>query len=189
MEVNLNPAYSAQEEEVNPWNTAAASAAHIIAPDTEDSAINISPVDIVPMTPAESQAAFIGGYTPSVIPEAPSPQAVAVEDPLTKWYAANSAALKKKDADEASAKKASVEKAKAFLTKCEADRKKAMEPRKPKNRADQKASPDAGVPEGKTWEKVFKLTDFTHDKPSTKDLGRMKAVLTHCKTIDVKISA
>lgn len=188
-ELDINPAYSAQL--VPPVNGDDPFAAPVID-STTSGLMDLDPQppafdDSAQMTPAESQAAFIGGYIPAVV-ETPVPAAPAVVDPLVAWRAANAAALKKKDEDEAAAKKAAAEKAKAFLAKSEADRKKAIDARKANNRAAQKASPDAGVPDGKTWEKVYKLTDFSHDKARTKDLGRFKTVLNHAKELDVKIA-
>ena len=182
VELNTNPAYSAQ------LTDQAAPIEDLFSAPADSGMDSERAQPFIEMTPAsESQAAFIGGYIPAVV-EAPVPVSSVVVDPMAAWLAANSAALKKKDQDEAAAKKAAAEKAKAFLAKTDADRKKAVDARKASNRAAQKASPDSGVPEGKTWEKVFKLTDFSHDKARTKDLGRFKTVLTHCKDLDVKVA-
>jgi hypothetical protein len=188
--LNMNPAFSShlpdtEMPQVNGMDDPF-SAPAVEAVAMEESA-PFAMEDSAQMTPAESQAAFIGGYVPIVV-EAPIPIAPVVVDPMVAWRAANAANLKLKDEVEAAAKKAAAEKAKVFLAKAEADRKKAVDARKANNRAAQKASPDAGVPEGKTWEKVYKLTDFSHDKARTKDLGRFKTVLAHAKELDVKIA-
>ena len=57
------------------------------------------------------------------------------------------------------------------------------------NRDSEKASPEAGLPSGTTWEKVSLLINHAHDKIHTKDLARFKSTLAACKTLNVPVAA
>lgn len=145
--------------------------------------------DVVQLSPMESQAAFIGGYvlpTPAVEPAAAAPAAV---DPRVQWRAKNHEALVKRDAEEAAAKKALAEKAKAHLAKFNEERTKLLSARKKSNRDEEKESPEAGVPAGPIWANVQTLIGGQNDKAHTKDLSRFKHCVSQAKTLNVAVSA
>jgi hypothetical protein len=72
--------------------------------------------------------------------------------------------LAKKDEEEAASKKAAAERGKAHITKFNEDRAKAVSSRKKSNRDAETASPESGVPQGSTWEKVNLLINYSQDK-------------------------
>jgi hypothetical protein len=146
--------------------------------------------DVVQMSPQESQAAFIGGYTiPAPAPEAAAVAAPAAVDPRVQWRAKNHEQLVKRDSEEAAAKKAAAEKAKAHLAKFNEQRTKLLSSRKKANRDAEQASPEAGVPAGPVWASVQALIASTSDKVHTKDLSRFKACISTAKTLNVAVSA
>lgn len=95
----------------------------------------------------------------------------------------------KKDKEEQLSKQAAGDKGKAYIAKFNEDRSKALAQSKKVNRDSEKASPEAGVPAGTTWEKVNLLINHAQDKIHTKDLSRFKSTLAACKTLNVPVAA
>mmetsp|Transcript_35498 Transcript_35498/g.78753 ORF Transcript_35498/g.78753 Transcript_35498/m.78753 type:complete len:211 (+) Transcript_35498:107-739(+) len=147
--------------------------------------------DVIQLTTAESQAAFIGGYVPHPVHEAAAPAAApAAVDPRIEWSNKNADIIKKKEADETASKKVTVEAAKTHLAKVTEARKKLLDSRKKANRDAETVSPEAGVPKGTPWEKVNLLINFSaQDKIHAKDMSRFKSTLNTCKTLNVGITA
>lgn len=119
--------------------------------------------DVVQLSSEDTQAAFIGGFTPHPVDPPAIPPSPAVADPRVAWHKKNQAALAAMDKEEAEERKAAAEKAKAFVRKFHAERTKTLESSQKKNRAAEKASPEAGVPNGATWEKVNLLINFKRE--------------------------
>jgi len=165
---------------------------------SEGSAPTVPPIHIEPvvqLSHQESQAAFIGGYVPHVV-EAPAPHLPGTprsprlaEDPRVALNRKHQEFLMKKDKEEQASKKAAGDKGKDFIAKFNEDRAKALAKAKKANRDSEKASPEAGLPSGTTWEKVSLLINHAHDKIHTKDLARFKSTLAACKALNVPVAA
>ncbi|KAG1659298.1 hypothetical protein FOA52_003654 [Chlamydomonas sp. UWO 241] len=141
------------------------------------------------MEAVQQEEAFLS-YTPaaSMHPEPVVAAEPAAPDPRIAWRQANSASLLTRDKEESEKKKAVAATASEFLKKAEEDRLARVAAKKKANRESEKKSPEAGVPEGATWDKVNGLINFKQDKTHTKDISCFKECLTSCKALKVPVS-
>lgn len=148
--------------------------------------------DMGQMNAEQQQDAFLGGFEPSLAPPTdatpPAPAAPEADDPRVDWRRKNNEALMRRDKQEAEGKKAAEEKAAAHLKKFAADREKRLQSRKKSNRDAETKSPESGVPNGTTWQKVDGLINWKQEKAHVKDLSRFKSCLGTCKTLNVPVA-
>ncbi|PNH05643.1 ER lumen protein retaining receptor [Tetrabaena socialis] len=187
----LDDFFSGSAAVLSPSSTMPAAAEAALFADSAPAAADTAEGDVTfadGAAPPADEEAFFQHYEPTPLPAPVVPAEVV--DPRVEWRKVNQETLKKKDAEEAGAKKQLKEGAAKHLEKFYTVRTATLTTRKGNNRKSEAHQKEVEVPaSGTVWEKVNALVNFASTKDHAKDVTRYKALLLTCKAKNRKREA